>query len=300
MPHAGWQRSARLEGVPIVALMAGSPLISVEALRQLLDTAGDLVLLDVRWRLGAEDPRGEYGAGHLPGARYVDMESELSGPPNEQMGRHPLPSASEVQLAATRWGVAPNSLVVVYDDSAGLSAARAWWLLRWIGHERVHLLDGGLGAWRAAGGPLTEAEPPPPIGGPGLLGGRSTMPTVDTADICDGRVDVLLDARAAERFRGEHEPIDRVAGHIPGATSAPTTDNLDPGGCFLDADALRDRFDRLGVTPGRQVAVYCGSGVTAAHEVLALEIAGIRAALFPASWSGWIAEPTRPVAVGEE
>jgi thiosulfate/3-mercaptopyruvate sulfurtransferase len=195
-------------------------LISSSALLPLLEPARGLVLLDVRWRLGADDPRGEYDASHIPGAIYVDLEGELSGPANERAGRHPLPSPEAVEKAAARWGVRPDSLVVVYDDNGGMSAARAWWLLRWIGHERVHVLDGGLGAWRAADGPLTAAE--------------TQSPAV-----------------------------------APGATS------------------------------GRRVAVYCGSGVTAAHEVLALEVAGVRASLFPASWSGWIADAERPVATGD-
>jgi thiosulfate/3-mercaptopyruvate sulfurtransferase len=274
-------------------------LISPSALLPLLETARGLVLLDVRGRLGAADPRGEYAAGHIPGALYADLETELSGPTDAHAGRHPLPSPEDVEEAAARWGVRPDSLVVVYDDNGGMSAARAWWLLRWIGHERVHVLDGGLGAWRAAGGPLTTGETSPPTAASVARGERGAMPTVDADDISAGRVDVLLDARSAERYRGEQEPVDRVAGHIPGAVSAPTTDNLDADGCFLDADALRQRFERLGAAPGRRVAVYCGSGVTAAHEVLALELAGIRAALFPASWSGWIADPDRPVATGD-
>jgi thiosulfate/3-mercaptopyruvate sulfurtransferase len=278
--------------------VVASPLISPSALLPLLDTARGLVLLDVRWRRGAGDQRGEYDAEHIPGALYVDIEGDLSGPPDAQAGRHPLPSPEAVEKAAARWGVRPDSLVVVYDDNGGMSAARAWWLLRWIGHERVHLLDGGLGAWRAAGGPLTAAATHPPDVDPPAPGDRGAMPTVDADDISAGRVDVVLDARSSERFRGEQEPVDPVAGHIPGAISAPTTDNLDADGCFHSADELRQRFERLGAVPGRRVAVYCGSGVTAAHEVLALEVAGIRAALFPASWSGWIADSDRPVATG--
>ncbi len=280
--------------------MAASPLISSAALSQLLGTTRGLVLLDVRWRLGFDDARGEYAGGHIPGAIYVDLETDLSGPHDEQAGRHPLPSPEAVEQAAARWGVRPDSLVVVYDDNNGMSAARAWWLLRWIGHERVHVLDGGLSAWRAAGGPLTAAETPEPSATPAVPRDRGSMPTVDADDIGEGRVEILLDARSTERFRGESEPVDRVAGHIPGAISAPTTDNLGPDGCFLSADELRSRFEQLGASTGRRVAVYCGSGVTAAHEILALEAAGIRAALFAPSWSGWIADPKRPVATGDE
>jgi thiosulfate/3-mercaptopyruvate sulfurtransferase len=286
-------------GADTLTAVAASPLISPSALERLLEPARGLVLLDVRWRLGADDPRAEYDASHIPGAIYVDLEGELSGPANERAGRHPLPSSEAVEQAAARWGVRPDSLVVVYDDNGGMSAARAWWLLRWIGHERVHVLDGGLGAWRAADGPLTAAESDTPAVAPTTApGDRGSMPTVDADDIAAGRVEVLLDARSPERFRGEQEPVDRVAGHIPGAISAPTADNLGPDGCFRSADELLRRFEQLGVTSGGRVAVYCGSGVTAAHEVLALEVAGIRAALFPASWSGWIADAERPVATG--
>jgi thiosulfate/3-mercaptopyruvate sulfurtransferase len=282
-----------------VTAVTASPLISPSALLSSLETARGLVLLDVRGRLGADDPRGEYEAAHIPGALYVDLDGELSGPADAQAGRHPLPSPEAVEEAAARWGVRPDSLVVAYDDNAGMSAARAWWLLRWIGHKRVHVLNGGLRAWRAAGGPLTSGETPAPTAAPVARGERGAMPTVDADDIGAGRVDVLLDARSAERYRGEQEPVDRVAGHIPDAISAPTADNLDPDGCFLGADALRQRFERLGAAPGRRVAVYCGSGVTAAHEILALELVGIRASLFPASWSGWIADRDRPVATGD-
>jgi thiosulfate/3-mercaptopyruvate sulfurtransferase len=287
-------------------LVAASPLISPSALLPMLESARGLVLLDVRWRLGAHHPggeydsRGEYDTAHIPGAIYVDFESDLSGPADEQAGRHPLPPAEAVEQTAASWGVGPDSVVVVYDDTGGMSAARAWWLLRWIGHERVHVLNGGLDAWRKADGPLTAAETPPPTVLPPAPGDRDSMPTVDADDLVAGNVEVLLDARSTPRYRGEEEPIDRVAGHIPGAISAPTTDNLDTDGSFLSPDELRRRFERLGATTGKRVAVYCGSGVTAAHEVLALEVAGIRASLFPASWSGWIADPDRPVATGDD
>jgi thiosulfate/3-mercaptopyruvate sulfurtransferase len=181
-----------------------------------------------------------------------------------------------------------------------MSAARAWWLLRWIGHERVQVLDGGLRAWRDAGGPLTDAEPHQPDNVTPTVGDRGSMPTVDADDITNGRVEVILDARAAERFSGEQEPVDPVAGHIPGAISAPTTDNVADDGRFHTADELRARFDQFGIRPGTRVAVYCGSGVTATHEILALELAGVRASLYPASWSGWIADPEHEVATGPD
>ncbi len=280
--------------------MAAVPLIAPAALSQLLDAGSPLVVLDVRWRLGADDGRTEYAAAHIAGAIYVDLETELSGPPDEQAGRHPLPSPEAVEQAAARWGVRPDSPVVVYDDNSGMSAARAWWLLRWIGHRQVKVLDGGLAAWRAAGGQVIAGESasrPTPLLAPGR---RRSMPTVEVDDLVAGRVDLLLDARSAERFRGDAEPVDRVAGHIPGAVSAPTTDNLGPDGCLLSPDALRSRFEQLGASTGRRVAVYCGSGITATHEILALESAGIGAALFAPSWSGWIADPERPIATGDD
>ncbi len=211
-----------------------------------------------------------------------------------------MPSPEDVERAVARWGIRPDSVVVVYDDNAGMSAARAWWLLRWIGHERVQVLDGGLSAWRAAGGQLTDTEPHKQAEVSPTVGDRGSMPTVDADDITGGRVEVVLDARAAERFRGEHEPVDPVAGHIPGAISAPTTDNLTDDGHFRTADELRARFDQFGIRPGTRVAVYCGSGVTAAHEILALELAGVRASLYPGSWSGWIADPEHEVATGPD
>jgi thiosulfate/3-mercaptopyruvate sulfurtransferase len=189
--------------------------------------------------------------------------------------------------------------VVAYDATGGLAAARAWWLLQWAGHEAVRLLDGGLQAWVAAGLPLEQGPVTPPPGDVVLAPGG--LPTVDAdgvrrlAEDPDG---LVLDARARERYRGEVEPIDPRAGHVPGAVSAPTSDNLDRDGRFLPTDALRARFAALGTRRGRQVAVYCGSGVTAAHEVAALAVAGVAAALYPGSWSQWSNDPDRPVATG--
>ncbi len=188
--------------------------------------------------------------------------------------------------------------MVAYDDVGGTSAARAWWLLRWAGLTDVRLLDGGLAAWRASGRPVESGEVVPRVGDVTLRPGG--MPVIDAdgaATVAESGV--LLDARAAERYRGEVEPVDPVAGHIPGARSAPTTENLDSDGRFLPPDALRRRFAALGVGPSAPVGVYCGSGVTAAHEVAALAIAGIDAALYPGSWSQWCNDPSRPVATGE-
>ncbi len=256
------------------------------------------VLLDVRWALGDDRGREKYLAGHLPGAVYVDLETELADPPRAALGRHPLPSLQRLQASARRWGVRAGRPVVVHDDSGGLAAARAWWLLRWGGLVDVRLLDGGLAAWVRAGGRLEVGDVVPPSGDVVLTGGG--MPVVDagTAAALPGRGGVLVDARAAERYRGEVEPVDPRAGHVPGALSAPTAGNLTDEGTFREPGQLAERFAELGVRPGADVGVYCGSGVTAAHEVAALAIAGIDAALWPGSWSQWSADPDRPVATG--
>lgn len=266
--------------------------------RELLAAAEQPVLLDVRWALGDDRGREKYLAGHLPGAVYVDLETELADPPVPALGRHPLPSIQRLQERARRWGVHADRPVVAYDDSGGPAAARAWWLLRWGGLTDVRLLDGGLRAWIGAGGELEAGDVVPLPGDVVLSGGGMPVADADDAAALPGRGGVLLDARAAERYRGEVEPVDPRAGHVPGATSAPTTGNLTGAGTFLPAAALAERFAALGVRPGADVGVYCGSGVTAAHEVAALAVAGIEAALWPGSWSQWSADPDRPVATG--
>jgi thiosulfate/3-mercaptopyruvate sulfurtransferase len=261
------------------------------------------VLLDVRWQLSvakaagapAFDGRAEYAAGHIPGAVFVDLDRELAGAPGDQ-GRHPLPDLAEFGAAMRRAGVSAGRPVVVYDGGQGWAAARAWWLLRWTGHPDVRVLDGGLPAWE--GGLSTEVPEVTegdfrPV--PAAAGRLDADAAADLA-----RTGVLLDARAGERYRGEVEPIDRVGGHIPGAVSAPTTENVGPDGRFLPAPELRDRFKALGVSGDTEVGVYCGSGVSGAHEVLALAVAGIPAALYVGSWSEWSSDPSRPVAVGAD
>jgi thiosulfate/3-mercaptopyruvate sulfurtransferase len=252
------------------------------------------VLLDVRWALGSTTGRDDYLAGHLPGAVFVDLETELAAHGSASEGRHPLPSVQALQSAARRWGLDPGSRVVVYDATGGLAAARAWWLLRWGGLRDVAILDGGLAAWS---GELETGDVVPTPGTVTLTGGGMPVLTADEAAALAAGAGVLLDARAAERYRGEVEPVDPRAGHVPGAVSAPTADNLQ-NGRFRTAAALRERFAALGVTPGTTVGVYCGSGVTAAHEVAALAEAGIEAALWPGSWSQWSNDPDRPVATG--
>lgn len=276
-----------------------SPLISAETLAELLAGPGEKpVILDVRWQLGTGAEERAYLEGHIPGAAFVDLDRQLADPPSAR-GRHPLPSAERFGAEMRRLGVSASRAVVAYDGGNSTAAARAWWLLRYFGHPRVAVLDGGLAAWSAAGRPLAAGSGSQ---GPGDFVARpGGMPTISAADAVGiAATGVLLDARAAERFRGHVEPIDPVAGHIPGARNRPTTENVDASGRFLDPPTLRAAFERLGVRERRAVATYCGSGITAAHEVLALTLAGFPAALYPGSWSEWITDPARPVARADD
>jgi len=211
-----------------------------------------------------------------------------------------VPELAALQAAARGWGVRTGVPVVAYDSVGGTSAARAWWLLRWAGVPDVRLLDGGLDAWVAAGGPLETGDVTPAQGDVVLRPGGLPTLDADAAAALAAGDGTLLDARAAERYRGEVEPIDPRAGHIPGAVSAPTSENLGPDGRFRTADALRERFAALGLGGDVRVGVYCGSGVTAAHEVAALASVGVEAALYPGSWSQWSSDDARPAAVGPE
>lgn len=267
---------------------------------------GPPVLVDVRWAIAVAGERfdglAHYRAGHLPGAVFADLETELAATPSAAEGRHPLPSTSQLQAAARRWGVRQDSRVVVYDSSGGMSAARAWWLLRYFGLRDVRILDGGLQAWQRAGLPLevhdVEAAPGDVVLRPGHL---PVLDASGAAALASSDHGVLLDARAGERYHGEVEPIDPRAGHVPGARSAPTAENLTAEGTFRPAEELRERFAAVGATTGgARVGVYCGSGVTAAHEAAALATLGIEAALYPGSWSQWSSDPARPVATGPE
>jgi thiosulfate/3-mercaptopyruvate sulfurtransferase len=274
-----------------------SPLSTVAALAAALAGANPPTLIDARWRLGGPAGIDGYRAGHLPGAVFVDLDRDLSGQPG-QAGRHPMPGAGRFQAAMRRAGVRDGHPVVVYDDGGTLAAARTWWLLRYFGHGQVQVLDGGFRAWQAAGQPLTTAGPSPR---PGDFTARpGHMPLLDAGGAAaTARSGRLLDVRAAERYRGDTEPIDPVGGHIPGAVNAPFTGSLTGDGTFRDPAELRERFAALGAAPSGPVGAYCGSGVTAAQEVLALELAGIPAALYIGSWSNWLAEPGRPVATGD-
>ncbi|ALJ21633.1 sulfurtransferase [Microbacterium sp. No. 7] len=258
---------------------------------------GTVRVLDVRYRLDAPDGRAPYLEGHVPTAVYVSLDDELSRHGEPAEGRHPLPDTESLQAAARRWGLRTGDTVVVYDDWRSIAAARAWWLLTDAGVADVRILDGGLRAWRAAGLPLEPGDVTPEPGDVILSSGALARLDIDEAAAFPER-GVLLDVRAPERYRGESEPLDPVAGHIPGARNAPGPENTDAEGRFLDADALRERFASLGIAVDTPVGVYCGSGLTAAHATVALRIAGVDAALYPGSWSQWANTPGRPAATG--
>ena len=260
----------------------------------------DVVVLDVRWALTtANTPAGreDYDAGHVPGAFFVDLDTELAAPAGDG-GRHPLPDPAVVEALLRRAGITEHSHVVVLDGKESYAAARAWWVLRWVGVADVRVLDGGFAAWQAAGLPVSTEEPADRHGDIEVRPGH--LPTLDA----DGaavlaRDGLLLDARAHERYAGETEPIDPVAGHVPGALNSPTTEWVTADGTFRRD--LAEHWDR--VRAGRvvrdgAVGVYCGSGVTAAHEMLALAELGVETTLYPGSWSEWIRDPSRPVATG--
>jgi thiosulfate/3-mercaptopyruvate sulfurtransferase len=275
-----------------------SPLLSAERLAALLSADPPPALLDVRWEIAGGARRDLYEQAHLPGAQFVDLDAVLAAPAGRH-GRHPLPAAADFQAAMRAAGVDNGRLAVVYDAGPAMAAARGWWLLRYFGHRAVTVLDGGLAAWAGAGRPVESG--PPLTAAPGdFQATAGAMPVIDANGArALAAVGTLLDARASERFRGEREPIDPVAGHIPGACNRPTTLNVDAEGHFRPAGELRQEFERAGVRTDAPVGAYCGSGVTAAHQVLALELAGFRAALYAGSWSEWITDPARPVATGD-
>jgi thiosulfate/3-mercaptopyruvate sulfurtransferase len=269
-----------------------------------------LILLDCRFDLTAPDAGGRaYLAGHIPTARYVDLNRDLSAPVSAASGRHPLPSPERMAARFEALGIREHSQVVVYDEVNGSFAARAWWLLRWLGHLEVAVLDGGMKAWRAAGGALESGGTTQPADSGLAASGAASSPRFDAqavvgsdelAELLKERHRLLVDARAPERFAGTVEPIDPVAGHVPGAVNHPFSTNLAGDGRFLPPEELERRWrERLnGVSPADTIAM-CGSGVTACHNLLALEIAGLPGAkLYAGSWSEWIRDPKRPVARG--
>ncbi|CAM3117058.1 thiosulfate/3-mercaptopyruvate sulfurtransferase [Williamsia muralis] len=277
-------------------------LITTTELASLIAGDAPVTVLDVRWRLDRPDGRGDYETGHIPGAVYVDLETELSDHSVTGRGRHPLPSGDDLQKAARRWGLRDGVPVVVYDDWNRAGSARAWWVLSAAGITGVRILDGGLSAWVAAGEELSKGAESPAAGDVTLAhtdlysGALATLTADEVATFTDSGV--LVDARAPERFRGEVEPVDPVAGHIPGAGNAPSTATLGEDGTIRDADQLRELFASAGADGSAPVGVYCGSGVTAAVDLVALKVAGVDAALFPGSWSQWSSDTTNPVATG--
>jgi len=279
-------------------------LISTEQLQQRLGQ-NDLLVLDCRFAL--EDPaygRRSYLDGHIPGAHFLDLDQDLSAPVVKGVtGRHPLPDPSALIERLRSCGLRADSQVVLYDDGPGAFAARAWWLLIWLGkRDGLYLLDGGLKAWRESGQELTTTPPSNP---PGDFAAQPDSSLVLTTEQLAQRLGnpamTLLDARALPRFRGEVEPLDPVAGHIPGAQCAVFTDNLGANGRFLSAQALRQRFDTLrGERALENLVAYCGSGVTACHNLFAMSLAGYPLApLYAGSWSEWITDPSRPTATGD-
>ena len=299
-----------------------SPILSVPDLVTWLAGDHPPVVLDVRWTLAGPPALEVYRAGHVPGARYVDFDTVLSGPADPAGGgRHPLPSAEVFAAGMRALGVRTDTDVVVYGAPDGFGAARAWWCLRYFGHRSVRVLDGGFAAWTAAGQPVETGEhaPVPAVGDFAAQPGG--MPVLDVDEAARlARSGLLLDARAGERYRGETEPVDPVGGHIPGALNAPTAANLDADGRFLDAARLQERFAALGISPaddapgedaasagldpaegGSGVGTYCGSGVSAAQQVLALEAGRrTRRAVRRLLWSDWVSDNRRPVATGPD
>ena len=261
-------------------------LISPAELAELLAAALPSVVADVRWTVGGPPGKPEFEAGHIPGAVWVDLETQLARPPGVG-GRHPLPMV--------------DSLVIAYDAATSQAASRLWWLLTDAGHRDVRVLDGGLAAWRAAGLPTVSGQAKPPQRG-NFVAHLGQRPQLDAAEISArlGMRDAptLVDVRAAERYSAEHEPIDPVAGHIPGAINLPATANLRADGRLLPPEQIAKLFAEAG--GGEGAVLYCGSGITAAHSLLALESAGLTAAIYPGSWSDWIDDPSRPVATGPD
>jgi thiosulfate/3-mercaptopyruvate sulfurtransferase len=277
-----------------------SPLVTAADLVAALASSRPPTVIDVRYQTGAQtDPpagRSAYESGHVPGAVYVDVDDDLAAQPagpGEPGGRHPLPATGDFEAAMRRAGVRDDRAVVAYDDWGGRAAARAWWLLTYHGHRDVRVLDGGWPAWLEAGGEVEEGVVTPE---PGDFTARpGGLPVVEAEDVL--AVEVLVDARAPERYAGEHEPIDPVAGHVPGAVNVPTAENLRADGRFKSPDELRRTYAAVGAVAGADVAAYCGSGVTACHDLLALAVARVPAALYAGSWSDWVSDPGRPVSV---
>ncbi|MET0371939.1 MAG: sulfurtransferase [Sphingobium sp.] len=283
--------------------MSFTTLIAVDDLKQLIER-GEVMLFDCRFDLTAPDAgAAAYRDGHIAGARYLHLDADLSGPATGRNGRHPLPDPRDFAATMRAAGLRAGQQVVAYDDGGGPYAARLWWLLRWVGHAAVAVLDGGLQAWAAGGNNLEEGEPGAAVPGDFVARAQDAAATVDAAAVranIDAPAFLVVDARTPERFRGDPNPMDPVAGHIPGAGNRFFKDNLDADGRFKSSDRLAGEWRAvLGRGEPSAAVMQCGSGVTACHNLLALEVAGLHGArLYPGSWSEWIADPERPVARG--
>jgi thiosulfate/3-mercaptopyruvate sulfurtransferase len=279
-------------------------LISAGNLAERLSNApGSVLVFDCGFDLANPDAGEQaYAAGHIPGAHYLHLDRDLSGPKTGKNGRHPLPARDTLVATFAKHGLKQNQQVVAYDGQGGGYAARLWWLLRWLGHDSVAVLDGGLQAWQAAGQKLDTATPAAPAQGD-FKAAAPLAVTVDARHVLaniNGGEQVVVDARSPDRYRGENETIDPVAGHIPGALNRFFKDNLTADGRFKSAHTLRDEFTAvIGQKQPEHVVLQCGSGVTACHNALAMEVAGLHgAALYAGSWSEWCADPSRPVTTG--
>jgi thiosulfate/3-mercaptopyruvate sulfurtransferase len=277
--------------------MSSKLLVDASSLASELALDSPPLVIDVRWSLAGPPGVLAYRAGHLPGARFADLDTELSGRRGAG-GRHPLPDAVDFEELMRRLGVHGESAVVVYDAGDSVSASRAWWELRYFGHDDVRVLDGGYAAWVAAGLPVTAEAPSVQLGD--FVARPGGLPMIDADEAARFAAQgILVDVRAGERYRGEVEPVDAVAGHIPGAANLPTVGNIGADGRFLDIETLAHRFESLGITADSDVGTYCGSGVNAAHTAFAMTLAGLPTpALYVGSWSNWIADGSRPIATG--
>ncbi len=282
--------------------------ISPRSLQSLRESDPESVVLDVRWQVGMPALRADYLSAHIPGALFCDLDADLAAPAGAG-GRHPLPDPGQLQRRLAAWGVGPDTTVLAYDGGSGVAASRAWFVLRWAGIEDVRVLDGGFAAWTAADLPVDSGDVAEPGGGTARVraGAMPVLTAEQARDLAErGR---LLDVRTPERFRGENEPMDPVAGHIPGARNIADPELARTDGGFLPAAAVRRRLELAGLpalevtaptASADPIGVYCGSGVTASHTLLTLTVAGVPAMLYPGSWSEWITDTRRPVAVGEQ
>jgi thiosulfate/3-mercaptopyruvate sulfurtransferase len=282
--------------------MSFTTLVTPEQLAQHLDDP-NWVVFDCRFTLTDPDAgKRAYDAGHIPGARYADLNNDLSGPLSQTSGRHPLPDSAQLSEKLGKWGVDAGKQIIVYDDSFGAMAVRLWWLLRWLGHDAVALLDGGFPLWTRRTLPVSTEKPA--ITSTTFVPDPRPELSVSSDEVVSRLNDtqtLVLDARSDMRFRGDVEPLDKVAGHIPGAVNLPFEDNLDLDGTFLGPDELRSQYLELlaGKSPSGVIHM-CGSGVTACHNLLAMELAGLAGGkLYVGSWSEWITDPSRPIATGE-